>query len=83
MAKNKLYPHGNTMKCDACGHGCIRDRSEYPPKGTPSDKIRIEIGSAMCAMECAGCHCYTIYCISQAQCDYYYKQYFPVDEDIS
>lgn len=59
----KEYPHGTLMKCTACGHVCNRDYSDYPPDGTPPEKIYITIGSRPASMYCSNpaCQCYTIY----------------------
>jgi len=76
MAKNKLNPQGNTIKCAACGHGCIFRGSEYPLEGTPPDKIHVAFGNCMSAMYCTGCGCFTIYCITQEQFTYYSNKYY-------
>ena len=62
------YPNGKLIKCAACGHVCIRGDSEYPPKGTPIEKIRFQIGTLPTSLFCTNteCNCYTIYCLNQS-----------------
>lgn len=62
------YPHGTLIRCDACGHVCNRDYSEFPPDNTPADKIYITTGTRYTSMFCTdpNCHCYTIYAPSSS-----------------
>lgn len=78
MSKRKgEYPRGSLIECAACGHVCNRNDSEYPPEGTPSDKVYIKIGTRLTSMFCTtpSCECYTIYVTSSSQEEYYIKKY--------
>ena len=59
----ELYPHRGLIKCGACGHVSTGSTTDYPPKGTPPEKIRIEMGTRRASMYCSNpsCHCFTVY----------------------
>jgi len=71
------WPHKSMIKCDACGHVCNRDYSDYPPDNTPSEKIHIQLGTRMASMFCSNpnCHCYTIYAPSSSAVERLIEKY--------
>ena len=72
-----LSPNKLLIKCGFpdCGHSCIREHSEYPPQGTPIEKIKILVDNRRRAMFCTGCQRYTIYVGSVAEVDHIKEKY--------
>lgn len=59
----KGYPSGGLIRCAACGHVSTGSTTDFPPDGTPPERIRIEIGTRYAAMFCSNpsCNCFTVY----------------------
>lgn len=71
----KPSPNKSLIQCGFCGHWCNRDYSDYPPKDTPAENIKISIDDRRRAMFCSGCHRYTIYVRSTAELESAMEQY--------
>ena len=58
----------DTMECAGCTQRTDKTVSEYPPLGTPSDKILVVRGKRLASMHCTNpsCGCYTIYAPSRS-----------------
>jgi hypothetical protein len=66
---NKVTANKTLIRCGFldCGHGCNRTYSDYPPEGTPIEKITYRIDDRRRSMLCSGCNRYTIYVLSQEE----------------
>jgi hypothetical protein len=73
------WPHKNMMKCAACGHVSSHGYSDYPPEGTPPEKIHIQLGTRSASMYCSNpdCHCYTIYVPTSSAVERLTEKYKP------
>jgi len=61
------YVHDDLIECAGCGHSSVNTVSEYPPLGTPADKINVVRGTRLASMLCTNPACgYTIYVPSRS-----------------